>query len=41
MIEAFDGIDRWVPRPVRITLTELVDRKSRHHPPTGPSPVIA
>ncbi|MFD5652960.1 nucleotidyltransferase domain-containing protein [Streptomyces sp. NPDC127039] len=26
MIEAFDGIDRWVPRPVRITLTDLVDR---------------
>ncbi|RPE47162.1 nucleotidyltransferase-like protein [Streptomyces sp. Ag109_O5-1] len=28
MIEAFDGIDRWVPRPVRITLTDLVDRKA-------------
>ncbi|GAA2679565.1 nucleotidyltransferase domain-containing protein [Streptomyces lunalinharesii] len=28
MLEAFDGIDRWVPRPVRITLTELVDRKA-------------
>ncbi|MGM7439909.1 nucleotidyltransferase domain-containing protein [Streptomyces tunisiensis] len=28
MIEPFDGIDRWVPRPVRITLTELVDRKA-------------
>jgi hypothetical protein len=28
MIEAFDGIDRWVPRPVRIDLTELVDRKA-------------
>ncbi|WP_162890014.1 hypothetical protein [Streptomyces olivoreticuli] len=28
MIEAFDGIDRWVPRPVRIDLTDLVDRKA-------------
>lgn len=28
MIEAFDGIDRWVPRPVRIDLTGLVDRKA-------------
>ncbi|WP_030794141.1 nucleotidyltransferase domain-containing protein [Streptomyces sp. NRRL S-920] len=28
MIEAFDGIDRWVPRPVRIDLTALVDRKA-------------
>ncbi|MEI5036284.1 hypothetical protein RB201_37400 [Streptomyces sp. S1A(2023)] len=28
MIEAFDGIDRWVPRSVRITLTELVDLKA-------------
>lgn len=28
MIEAFDGIDRWVPRPVRIVLTDLVDRKA-------------
>lgn len=28
MIEAFDGIDRWVPRPVRIDLADLVDRKA-------------
>ncbi|WP_172386286.1 nucleotidyltransferase family protein [Streptomyces sp. MNP-20] len=28
MIEAFDGIDRWIPRPVRIDLTDLVDRKA-------------
>ncbi|QLE70219.1 hypothetical protein FGW37_33140 [Streptomyces rectiverticillatus] len=28
MIEAFDGIDRWAPRPVRIDLTALVDRKA-------------
>ncbi|MEV0281315.1 nucleotidyltransferase domain-containing protein [Streptomyces sp. NPDC050610] len=28
MIEAFDGIDRWVPRPVRVDLTDLVDRKA-------------
>ncbi|MEU8682125.1 hypothetical protein [Streptomyces sp. NPDC048611] len=28
MIEAFDGIDRWVPRPVRIDLTDLADRKA-------------
>ncbi|MBZ4319914.1 nucleotidyltransferase domain-containing protein [Streptomyces huiliensis] len=28
MIEAFDGIDRWVPRPVRIDLADLVDRQA-------------
>ncbi|MGW6485392.1 nucleotidyltransferase domain-containing protein [Streptomyces sp. NPDC055059] len=28
MLEAFHGIDRWVPRPVRITLTDLVDRNA-------------
>ncbi|MEU6406995.1 nucleotidyltransferase domain-containing protein [Streptomyces sp. NPDC046985] len=28
MIEAFDGIDRWVPRLVRIDLADLVDRKA-------------
>ncbi|GAA2114976.1 nucleotidyltransferase domain-containing protein [Streptomyces synnematoformans] len=28
MIEAFDGIDRWVPRPVRIDLIDLVHRKA-------------
>ncbi|MEU6988518.1 hypothetical protein ABZ946_34745 [Streptomyces sp. NPDC046324] len=28
MIEAFDGIDRWVPGPVRIILTDLVDLKA-------------
>jgi hypothetical protein len=42
MIEAFGGIDRWVPRPVRIDLTDLVDRKAAtvrqlHLPDAHPS----
>ncbi|MFE9813221.1 hypothetical protein [Streptomyces sp. NPDC005548] len=49
MIEAFDGIDRWVPRPVRITLTDLVDRKAvtirqlqlRDQQPTHPAALEA
>ncbi|MGW1966223.1 nucleotidyltransferase domain-containing protein [Streptomyces sp. NPDC001935] len=28
MIAAFEGIDRWVPRPIRIDLAGLVDRKA-------------
>ncbi len=28
MIDAFEGIDRWVPRPVRVVLTDMVERKA-------------
>ncbi|MEU7489605.1 hypothetical protein [Streptomyces sp. NPDC042319] len=28
MLDAFEGIDRWVPRPARVVLTDMVDRKA-------------